>query len=483
VKPNGGYGADGTEGLVEADKWRPVTKPATDAAIIWQGWGTALKPACEPIVLARKPLIGTVVANVLKHGVGALNIDGCRVATDGEQPKGSGDRRGGDIYAQDEWTRTKMTNGGNVTPSLGRWPANVIHDGSEEVVGAFPDAPGQQRAVGPYGPRDQFEPRDDSGTAARFFYQVEKDTLCDLCSLPFGHASAKVFPCNVSNAELNLPTGNTPTGASVLSNVAESPAPESVGKSHRSNGRASSVGNHSLQCHPQKASTAREGVLTLDELKIVQNVKSAASLCNLCATTIAHALAEVRQSGNAAPVHFNPSIGLFKETILSHCLASYVENRESTDTILTTTNLRELFGCVFHAIAESTNSERVGSAANIKSASKRLFYSSKADSDDRLGSKHPTVKPLDLMQYMVRLVTPPKGLVLDLFAGTGTTGEAAWREGFSAVLIEREAEYQADIRRRMALCLSGPDERARASIKAKMAGKPDDHGPLFGGVA
>jgi site-specific DNA-methyltransferase (adenine-specific) len=110
----------------------------------------------------------------------------------------------------------------------------------------------------------------------------------------------------------------------------------------------------------------------------------------------------------------------------------------------------------------------------------RFFYTAKADADDRLGSKHPTVKPLDLMQYLVRLVTPPKGLVLDLFAGTGTTGEAAWREGFSAVLIEREAEYQADIRRRMALFLSGPDERARASIKAKMAGKPQDHGPLFG---
>ena len=92
----------------------------------------------------------------------------------------------------------------------------------------------------------------------------------------------------------------------------------------------------------------------------------------------------------------------------------------------------------------------------------RFFYTAKADSDDRLGSKHPTVKPLDLMQYLVRLATPRGGLVLDPFAGTGTTGEAACREGMCAVLIEREAEYQADIRRRMALVLSWP-RRARAT--------------------
>jgi site-specific DNA-methyltransferase (adenine-specific) len=110
----------------------------------------------------------------------------------------------------------------------------------------------------------------------------------------------------------------------------------------------------------------------------------------------------------------------------------------------------------------------------------RFFYTAKADSLDRLGSKHPTVKPVDLMQWLVRLVTPPRGTCLDPFAGTGTTAEAAYREGFNAVLIEREAEYQADIRRRMALVLAGPDERARESIKA--SGKTADPGPLFGGA-
>jgi site-specific DNA-methyltransferase (adenine-specific) len=73
---------------------------------------------------------------------------------------------------------------------------------------------------------------------------------------------------------------------------------------------------------------------------------------------------------------------------------------------------------------------------------------------DRAGSKHPTVKPLKLMRWLVRLVTPPGGVVLDLFAGTGTIGQAALEEGFRATLIEREAEYQADIRRRIDTALA-----------------------------
>lgn len=111
----------------------------------------------------------------------------------------------------------------------------------------------------------------------------------------------------------------------------------------------------------------------------------------------------------------------------------------------------------------------------------RFFWSSKAGFDDRLGSGHPTVKPVDLIQELVRLYNPPRGLVLDPFAGTGTTAEACFREGMSCTLIEREATYQADIRRRMSLVLGGPEERRRESIKAKMRGSDIDLGPLFGG--
>jgi DNA modification methylase len=105
----------------------------------------------------------------------------------------------------------------------------------------------------------------------------------------------------------------------------------------------------------------------------------------------------------------------------------------------------------------------------------RFFYTAKADKQDRMGSKHPTVKPVDLMQWLCRLITPPGGTVLDPFAGSGSTGEAAWREGFSAVLCEREEEYQADIAARLKLANAGPMERTRRAIK-----QADSLGSLFG---
>ena len=108
--------------------------PATDAARQWQGWGTALKPAHEPICVARKPLVGTVAENVLAHGTGAINVDACRVTTCGEQPKGSGNNK------RDLAFGFSGANGGNITPESGRWPANLIHDGSEEPTGLLGDA-------------------------------------------------------------------------------------------------------------------------------------------------------------------------------------------------------------------------------------------------------------------------------------------------------------------------------------------------------
>lgn len=273
--------------LTSADGLRR-DKASSAAARQWEGWGTALKPAMEPITMARKPLAGTVAENVLAHGTGALHIAACRV---GDEERTAAFTslapcKGNRLGHADTAEARRGTQGAPKT-YVGRWPANVILDGSSEVTSAFPEAPGQQRAVGPehgaktsvnvfgdYGARDHFGPRGDSGSAARF------------------------------------------------------------------------------------------------------------------------------------------------------------------------------------------------------------FYNAKADSDDRIGSKHPTVKPVDLMRYLVRLVTPPGGVVLDPFAGTGTTGEAAYREGFSAVLIEREDEYRADIARRMELVLAGPDQRRHAIIKAK--GRPDDlTGTLF----
>jgi len=144
-----------------------ITAPATDAAKQWAGWGTALKPAFEPICLARKPLIGTVAENVLAHGTGGINVDGCRIA--GEPWK---------AHCATGLARDKFFTKGPAVEiekephALGRWPANITHDGSDEVVGMFPTA---------------------SGSAARFFYsakasRAEREAGCEMLPMRGGKA-------------------------------------------------------------------------------------------------------------------------------------------------------------------------------------------------------------------------------------------------------------------------------------------------------
>lgn len=145
--------------------------------------GTALKPAMEPITVARKPLMGSISANWNAYGTGGLNIEDCRVGGAGDDyyANCSGDR-GHDGHRGVVGATNIRAAGGQASP-LGRWPANVIHDGSEAVVDLFPQAPGQKAAVGPeqgakgrvnvfnpFGPRAAMAPRDGAGTAARFFY-------------------------------------------------------------------------------------------------------------------------------------------------------------------------------------------------------------------------------------------------------------------------------------------------------------------------
>jgi len=106
--------------------------PATQAAKQWQGWGTALKPAWEPIIMARKPLEGTVAANVLEYGTGAINVDGCRVAT--PDTVGASGRWG--FTGAKGWngSTTESRTQDTYEHTTGRWPAKLIHDGSDEVV-------------------------------------------------------------------------------------------------------------------------------------------------------------------------------------------------------------------------------------------------------------------------------------------------------------------------------------------------------------
>ncbi len=144
----------------------------------WQGWGTGLKPAYEPICLARKPLSSTVANNVLQYSTGAINIDACRVDTT--------DITGRNCTPSLGWKNSNKTTGSiNQDWKKGRWPANLIHDGSQEVLALFPESKGQQgntRGTEPshtgdknancYGEykRVTSVKRGDSGSAARFFY-------------------------------------------------------------------------------------------------------------------------------------------------------------------------------------------------------------------------------------------------------------------------------------------------------------------------
>jgi len=156
------------------------TKPATAEAKIWNGWGTGLKPAMEPIVVARKPLSeSTIIKNVIKYGTGAINIDASRIPTT--------DKFGGGKKGSSGFAAGYNDEGWEPGSDKGRWPANVITDGSDEVVAMFPDSNGAggsipkvkvtgygNKNVGTgtyeYIPNHRISINSGSGSAARFFY-------------------------------------------------------------------------------------------------------------------------------------------------------------------------------------------------------------------------------------------------------------------------------------------------------------------------
>lgn len=277
----GNYGGGGQQ-YAEAG---PITAPATPEAARWEGWGTALKPAWEPVIVARKPLAGTVAANVLEHGTGALNIDGCRVAhaSEADRRESEAKNRHGDFGTLHGGNQVygDYSAGGvrdNYTAAAGRWPANL-------VLTHHPDC-GDRCAPG----------------------------------------------CHV--AELDQQSG-------------ESASPP-VGSVARTSG-GNTIG------------------------------------------TFAHAGRPPSPNGHGDAGGASRFYPVFRYT----------------------------------AKAPGTERPRAGGVA------------------------HPTVKPVDLMRWLVRLVTPPGGLVLDPFAGSGTTGEACQAEGVRALLIEREADYLPLITQRL----------------------------------
>ena len=171
------FASDGEYGRQHAGEI-PITAPATPEAVRWQGYGTALKPAWEPVIVARKPIDGTVANNVLKWGTGGINIDGCRVIVgEGREQQQQQGRDG----ALGPVPICGPRNGGKVYPvTLGRFPANLIHDGSDEVVSGFPNVKAgvaiRHRSGGKNCHSDINKPPmadmgyGDSGSASRFFY-------------------------------------------------------------------------------------------------------------------------------------------------------------------------------------------------------------------------------------------------------------------------------------------------------------------------
>jgi len=157
VLPSSRESGASASGIATTFRQKTAANPQSDSARAWQGWGTALKPALEPITVARKPLVGTVAQNVERFGTGAINVDGCRVSC-------ADVRSGGFGAGKRPW----QTGGNSVTQyvdaSLGRWPANLIHDGSAEVLALFPEC--------------------EDGNLSRFFYcakasKADRDEGCE----------------------------------------------------------------------------------------------------------------------------------------------------------------------------------------------------------------------------------------------------------------------------------------------------------------
>ena len=184
AKGCGAYGTGAKQTNIEID----ITEPATPEAKQWDGWGTALKPAHEPVVMARKPLSEkTVSENVLKYGTGGINIDDCRIGTEGGTKRsGQADYPKNEDGTEDRSQNWARVGHSEVTLDKGRYPANVMHDGSDAVTGVFPQLKGKSRGRGAlssggkiYGngkgivgaeSKGEVIGFGDEGSAARFFY-------------------------------------------------------------------------------------------------------------------------------------------------------------------------------------------------------------------------------------------------------------------------------------------------------------------------
>lgn len=378
-----------------------ITEPTTEQVKEWDGWGTCLKPAWEPIIVARKPLDGTVAHNVMTHGTGAINIDGCRVPTN--------DRISGGAYgaglafdspwmhdekAQAEFIERKMANY-RKSETMGRFPANLVHDGSQEVLELFPDSKGQQGKVagnepsrtgdngiyGHYGQRNEFVPRGDSGSAARFFYcakasKKDRNSGCeDLLTWEHDQELTRLLE---QSSQLLKDISECTT----LSQGAERCSTSLFGNS--------TMGLSQTECR----------FITSTVIKLTTESKTCDSSQRLSINeSILDAIRTSEESGI--------SLARLADKLRSLRLDS---TKEETDSAINAVS------ALFDALSEIRNCARKGNL-------------------------HPTVKPNALMRWLVRLVCPQGGTVLDPFMGSGSTGVACVQEGMRFVGVDMDEHY------------------------------------------
>ena len=450
-----------------------ITAPATDDARTWEGYGTALKPSHEPIVMARKPLVGTVAANVLEHGTGAINVDGCRIGTGDTLGRASAGWLAGGYVGGDspKWDSRGTTIEG------GRWPANLLHDGSPEVLAGFPESSSTRTAVsdgrsqtggsvalhdtrslGSHGPGNS---HNDSGSAARFFEAAKFNDD----ELLFWRATSIVDawnPRTANTAESPLRPSKEPV-ASALSRAVTA---ASLGEIQLSGWRA-----HSTSATPSE-------------------------LRRLCVS-----LTETILSFEKRPSHEPPH----ERHTQSGCRVRIAPTLKGSDITTTTIALWRSGGFVDVATFDITqrNSERgdLGSQPRTKYTAKAsraerelglADFAPETVGDGRTKANdtayqrgkterrnvHPTVKPVAVMRWLVRLVGgKPGSVILDPYSGSGTTGIAAALEGFEFVGCELSPEYAEIARARIAHArefpaMWEPDYQAPAEV-------PDEQLDLF----
>lgn len=365
------------------------------------GLGTALKPAFEPIVVARKPLAGTVAANVLAHGTGALNIDACRIGmSDEDRAKFltgmEGWRRHGERHSDDGATKAAEVYGtygldANGPHDAGRWPANVALD--ESQAAELDRQSGTLHSQNPATRRSRSTAQgvtgmgtgtsteyDDRGGASRFFY---------VAKAPTAERPRTFHPsCDCEDA---WPT-RTPSAARATGGTTE-PGSSSTSRL----GSATTAGQSPTDTRSTTSTETSSTTTPTTSSRSRQPSTSASTPGASCETANGGSPAESAESSSPPPSNTGTSAG-----------------------------------------RGGRSTAGVGPATSPEWSATSVCGSCGAPSRSEA---HATVKPLDLMRWLVRLVTPPGGVVLDPFAGSGTTAEACVIEGFRCITVEREPSY------------------------------------------